>query len=108
MEEKRLIDANAISEEICSLTMTITGLRCGKDVLNEFMKEYRRSVLRIVDDAPTVDAVEVTRCRECKRSSYDEIFGNRWCNSHSGCRKVKDNDFCSYGDRKDGDGNGGF
>ena len=61
-----------------------------------------------IEEIPTVDAVPVVRCQDCKYSSYDEIFENRWCNSRSGCRKVKDNDFCSYGDRKDGDGNGGF
>ena len=56
----------------------------------------------VVNDAPTVDAVPVVRCRECKYSSYDEIFGNRWCNSHLGCRKVKDDGYCYLGERKEG------
>ena len=50
--------------------------------------------------------VDVVRCRECKHSSKDEIFGNRWCNSHSGCRKVKDDGFCYLGERKEGADNG--
>ena len=55
-----------------------------------------------IEESPTVDAVEVVRCRECKYSFYDEIFGNFWCNSHSGCRKVKDEGFCDLGERKEG------
>lgn len=62
----RLIDANALMEELSTLTMTITGLRAGKGVLREFMLEYRKSVLRIVDEAPTVDAVPAEKYNELK------------------------------------------
>ena len=55
----RLIDADALNEELSSLGMTITGLRAGKGVLNEFMMEYRKSVLQIVEDAPTIEAEPV-------------------------------------------------
>lgn len=49
--EKRrdLIDRKALAETLSTLTMTITGLRAGKGVLYEFMKEYRKSVLRIAE-----------------------------------------------------------
>lgn len=57
--EQRLIDADDLREELSSLSVRITGLRAGKGVLNEFMKQFRESVLRIVDEQPTVDAVEV-------------------------------------------------
>ena len=99
----RLIDADAISEDILSLTMTITGLWGGKGVLNEFMQEYRRSVLRIVDDAATVDAVLVVRCRDCKFGDWDSEPNDAMV-----CMRTKDgfwrsgNDFCSYGERKEG------
>lgn len=52
----RLIDADALAEELSSLTMTITGLRAGKGVLHKFLTEYRESVLRIVDEAPTIES----------------------------------------------------
>lgn len=45
-----------------------------------------------IDNAPTVNAVEVVRCRDCKKfKTY-------------GCRMVASgyDDFCSYGERKDG------
>ena len=56
----------------------------------------------IIKNAPTVDAVEVIRCRECKYR-----FGN---NGHSknGCPIIDaniwmdDDDFCSHGERKEG------
>lgn len=56
-----LISRKALAEELSSLTMTIVGLRAGKGVLNEYMTEYRKSVLRIVDEAPAVDAEPVRR-----------------------------------------------
>lgn len=59
----RLIDADVLSEELSSLAIAVTGLRAGKGVLNEFMKRYRESVLRIVDEAATIDAAPVVRGR---------------------------------------------
>lgn len=50
-----LIEKDALSEEIESLTVHVTGLRAGKGVLSKFMDEYRNSVLRIIDDQPTAD-----------------------------------------------------
>lgn len=55
-----LISRSAVMKEIESLSMRITGLRAGKGVLVEVMNEYRKSVLRIIDEQPTaynVDAV---------------------------------------------------
>lgn len=45
-----------------------------------------------IDNAPTVDAVEVVRCKDCRKfKTYS-------------CRMVASgyDDFCSYGERKDG------
>lgn len=52
--------------------------------------------LPIVNAIPTVDAEVVVRCKDCRKfKTY-------------GCRMVASgyDDFCSYGERKDGDGNG--
>lgn len=61
-----------------------------------------------VEDAPTVDAVVVTRCRDCEKSGVTEL-GKRYCKepmgSFFGCIPVEDDYFCSGGRRKDG-GNG--
>ncbi len=51
------------------------------------------SVLEYAENLPTVDAVPVVRCRDCRKfKTY-------------GCRMVASgyDDFCSYGERKDGD-----
>ena len=53
-----------------------------------------------IADAPTVDAVEVVRCRDCKH--YD----GKWLCKISGVPSRKPCDFCSYGIRKDDEGNG--
>lgn len=53
-----LISRKAVMEEIESLSVTITGLRSGKGALAEFMREYKKSVLRIIDEQPTAYNVD--------------------------------------------------
>ena len=69
-----------------------------------------------IDKLPTVDAVEVVRCRDCKHSTLPSLITQRYrvpgtltCHNHnSPCNKrnVNGECFCPYGKRKDGDGNG--
>ena len=53
----------------------------------------------VVDACPTVDAVPAVRCRDCKH-----LFGTL-C-TVCGLLSRKPEDFCSYGERKDGDTDG--
>lgn len=65
------------------------------------LTNYAMLILR---EAPTVDAVEVTRCRECKYHEDTSVTGFKHC-----ClidKTVRYNDFCSYGKRKEGADNG--
>lgn len=56
--------------------------------------------LPIVNAAPTVDAVIVTRCKDCK---YRTEFGNcGHLRQHGVLPTAYPYDFCSYGERKDG------
>ena len=48
----------------------------------------------------TVDAVPVVRCRECKYYKPDEFECG--CDFAGGLPYVKNDDFCSYGERKEG------
>lgn len=58
-------------------------------------------------EAPTVDAVEVVRCRDCKHRGTDYcIFHIKGEPADEDLLLKLDNDFCSYGERKEGDGNG--
>lgn len=53
----------------------------------------------LIRHEPTVDTVPVVRCRECKKSSYGKLYMRRWCNRTLSCTRVKNDDFCSYGER---------
>ena len=112
--EQRLIDANALKEKISSLAITVTGIRAGKDILRDILLEYRLTVLRMIEEQPTVDAVEVVRCKDCLHSRelnkyenqlyLDECVG---CTYHSLSYHdsiMTGDDFCSYGERRDSDG----
>lgn len=68
-------------------------------------------VLAWIDHAPTVDAVEVVRCKDCKHwrkkdfqggnDIYHMEFGG-FCPNSRFARY--ESDFCSYGERRDSDG----
>ena len=87
----RLIDANAFLKDI--LTAGI-----GKTII-----EYSESDIGyMIRKLPTVDAVEVVRCRECKHCDPE----THHCDHHMGTvapLRRKPDDFCSYGERKEGD-----
>ena len=65
-----------------------------------------------IAEIPTVETVEVVRCRDCKRCFKHTTKRNRqkmWiCMRNEVDVCVRPDDFCSYGERKDGDGNGLF
>lgn len=69
-----------------------------------------RLIHNAVDNAPTVDAVVITRCKGCKYyKSGKLLYPNKFCfrlkhpteNRAIGYNFGPD-DFCSYGERKDG------
>ena len=96
--EKRLIDANALYSEI----EDEYDLYYGEIVTNP------RRFAEMVEDAPTVDAVEVVRCKDCKYWIEGRHHTGR-CNAliqfHDAERYVVDEGhFCSYGERRTNDG----
>lgn len=91
----RLIDADALAYEILSKY----GADGGTEDVN--------TIYEMIIDAPTVDAVEVVRCKEC--DSYVEVA---WWFDDEGKKKechccvahsipVQPNDYCSYGERRE-------
>ena len=89
--EKRLIDANRTRYELNVLYCDSRGeIREGVD-----------DAIHIVNLMPTVDAVEVVRCKDCKYRHATYSGKNYFCNLWDSRDSVKDSDFCSYGDRKD-------
>lgn len=92
MAEKRLIDADTLLETIHD---TADGLAdCDQQNAAWALRKYAG---RDIMDAPTVDAVEVVRCKDCK---YQAVM---WCwrkqEDHTPFR-VGSDDFCSYGERR--------
>ena len=81
------------------------------DALLEKMKRTSRyfDVVFDVEEMPTVDAVEVVRCRKCK---HWKPSGSKAGNSFSDMEYIgsceftnyyrTESDFCSYGERKEG------
>lgn len=76
---------------------------------DEFIEGFRQGKIDAINDikalAPTVDAVPVVRCKDCKHycSFYNECSEEHNHYTEEGFREVHDNDFCSYGERKDND-----
>lgn len=91
--EKRLIDADALWRKFESEPWYDNADR-------------DEIALPLVDEAPTVDAVPVVRCRECKHRGTDDcIFHIKGEPADEELLLKLDNDFCSYGERKEGGGN---
>ena len=49
------------------------------------------------------DVVQVVRCKDCKHRTDATDSGNYLCNRKT-LGLVRPNDFCSFGERKDGEG----
>ena len=107
--EKRLIDANALTNAIEHIDWYHISLQgtLAKGANSQLHTPLYKAddIYKSLEDAPAVDAVEVVRCKDCtnKRKAipaengqviFCSIWGRGWC-------RVDPNDFCSYGERKD-------
>ena len=89
----RLIDADALHRKVKTETNPY-----GKPIIDY---DSGVKVLEWIDKAPTIDAVPVVRCRECKHCDPE----THHCDHHMGTvapLRRKPDDFCSYGERKEG------
>lgn len=85
----RLIDADAykaLHYKKCPGDCGVCGLVYGKD----------DDICGLIDQAPTIDAVPVVRCKDC------EYFGMNdenvpYCFNRFGLNEPEPNGFCSYG-----------
>ena len=101
--EQRLIDANALDAKLDEL-MTRYSAQGRKAVADDY--NFVRTVLLT---APTVDAVEVVRCKDCRdcEMCYPEKRLDREATQAWLCKRykrfTKPDDFCSYGERREGE-----
>lgn len=100
----RLIDGDKLQE------FPIRANRCDKEHANTHFINGIESVMEYAEHLPTVDAEVVVRCKDCKHYRnhpnglcYLHTEPKENARGHSGnavC--VEPEDFCSYGERKDG------
>lgn len=88
----RLIDADAMKrvyqEVLCS---HVACIDC-----SFFMDDKYCRFETMLSEAPTINAIPVVRCRECR--SYNKPKTG-WCEVHLDREHM--DDFCSYGERKE-------
>ena len=92
----RPVDADAIIQAVC----TKLGIKDKK-----FLLQSEKAIVDVILNAPTIDAVEVVRCKECKY--WHDHITTTWCSrgaelrpQESGWVKRDADDFCSYGERE--------
>ena len=94
--EKRLIDAEAIERKIkkanCVECNVVRKVQCSACWVND--------VLDLLD-GDAVDAVEVVRCKDCVHRK-EKVCYNPSAGMWVGV-ELKDSDFCSYGERREGE-----
>ena len=90
----RLIDGDSLMKTVFNDVVLVDGE----------VKSVGLILAETVDKAPTIDAVPVVRCRECKHYEmgvclkiYDDGAASRYA-----WQERKPDDFCSYGERKEG------
>lgn len=99
---ERLIDANSILDDFLK---RYTGMeKDGKLVFAAC--EIKQDFADMISNAPTLDAVPIVRCRDCKHYKPQKKSAH-WENRANYCGRIvtiktQPYDFCSYGERKDG------
>lgn len=91
--DKRLIDYDEIRRLFdAQYKETVQLIRDGKTHLDNLAEGFTEAD-RIIQKIPTVDAVEVVRCKDCKHR-----YSDSWC------EYVDDDDnfYCARGERKEG------
>ncbi len=89
----RLIDADALKDIICNNVYPV------RDDFNngDYGMFWTGGIEKAIDDAPTVDAVPVVRCKDCVM--YSSRYSGWHC--YLDGRQTQENDFCSWGERRE-------
>lgn len=59
------------------------------------------SVVFDINDAPTVDAVQVVKCRECMYAKNAKVNKKGFLICPASHMEIVDDDYCSYGEREE-------
>ena len=73
-----------------------------RDWLSKQKRIGKNLVIMMLDETPTVDAVPVVRCKDCKhwRNSGNNIFGSDYGTCVECLMDTQQEHFCSYGERR--------
>lgn len=106
----RLIDADNVRDLFdAEFKETRKLILAGETHLDNLAEGFTEAD-RVIRQMPTVDAVPVVRCKDCKscrklnrKDRIEEAYaeGVLWCKNQSD--GVWPDDFCSYGERKGGE-----
>lgn len=88
--EKRLIKADPIYNGLLIYMAS-------NAYLNDTALDVLKMVATWVDEEPTVDAVEVVRCKSCQSHEPSIVRGRVWCKTMG--RYMPNDGFCSEGGR---------
>ena len=106
--EKRLIDANALIAKLKEHSKLFVDAWQGRVYMSPSDKarvdEIDTCIAEIIN-APTVDAVEVVRCKDCKhwQPIHEHILHMEcqiFCGAYEYGYPTNADDFCSYGERR--------
>lgn len=86
----RFIKADELKNDICDMSVS------SDEVLNTL---YKLEVIDVIDSQPTVDAVEVVRCENCKWFGEEDEDGHCWCNFND--ISTLKHSFCYFGEKRD-------
>lgn len=93
----RLIDADALPKLFdAEFKQTSKLIRSGEKHLDNLAEGFAEAIRIAKYIAPTVDAVPVVRCRECRSYNKPRLG---WCSVH--LDREGPDDFCSYGEREE-------
>ena len=98
--EKRLIDANALADKVDESKYNNPHPQ-GMVRVNH--RNEHDHFLRMILDDPTVDAVEVVRCKDCKFYEDHKRKAYENCTRKDRFIPMKPDDFCSYVERREGE-----
>ena len=119
--KRKLLDEAADAIEELAKTSIVKRIPCEVDPRKEYVELdgirlvceegqivgwYRPGDGLVIDaNAPTVDAVEVVRCEDCKHCDPENYHCDHPMSTGAPLSRKPD-DFCSYGERKEGADNG--
>ena len=93
----RLIDADALLDEFLN---RYTERERNRNLVFAAC-EIKQDFADMISNAPNVDSVSVVRCRDCKHCDPENYHCDHYMGTGAPLRRKAD-DFCSYGERKEG------